>query len=492
MAPVGLAQTDPLSFDPVALGNEWVYLLRGAEDTTAFVRVDAPVEVDSIGKRWVVRRTQAYAFAEPAEYNLASIVWARTEMRLRIRVDVDAANIATLDREGQVGVLYPCRLDLDVSGPCGDGSITFAPEAQVVIGEDTLRTTLQTVVTPTVCWALASGVGVVSFGAEGGGDWDLVYAVVDGDTLGALPESIPHLQTDSIAGWRYNPLAVGDEWHTERGNLGRPDLFTRRRVMREEVVSGRTYLAVEGSRANRGETSWTPSYERLVRYDTLSGYFLSPNGDASGPCPFDEPYTASERDTMVLCSNTDDDDGFYGLYAAYWGGPITWEQINGVVVTSEAYKGFVDVGVSDGVSDGGSGGSHAADIGSIPSSDGICSPLCYSALTYARVRQPDGSVAEIGTVAIDAAASPTTPTLTLQAFPSPTTGPFVLTLDLPDPQPVELVAFDALGRRVWHHELARTSGRQRVEIDASTWAPGLYIVRAVAGDVSSTATVVRR
>ena len=55
-----------------------------------------------------------------------------------------------------------------------------------------------------------------------------------------------------------------------------------------------------------------------------------------------------------------------------------------------------------------------------------------------------------------------------------------------------LAAFDALGRRVWADELARGTGRQRVEINASAWAPGLYIVRAVAGDVSSIATVVRR
>ena len=92
---------------------------------------------------------------------------------------------------------------------------------------------------------------------------------------------------------------------------------------------------------------------------------------------------------------------------------------------------------------------------------------------------------------VSSSASPMAAPLDLHAFPSPTPGPITLTLDLATPQPVELAAFDALGRRVWHTKLV-ASDRQRVEVDASAWAPGLYVVRALAGDARETVTVVRR
>ena len=54
---------------------------------------------------------------------------------------------------------------------------------------------------------------------------------------------------------------------------------------------------------------------------------------------------------------------------------------------------------------------------------------------------------------------------------------------------VTLEAFDARGRQVWAREVL---GLQPVSVDASGWAPGLYLVRARTGTEDVTTTIVRR
>ena len=66
-----------------------------------------------------------------------------------------------------------------------------------------------------------------------------------------------------------------------------------------------------------------------------------------------------------------------------------------------------------------------------------------------------------------------------------------MTLRQRQPCAVRLEVFDALGRRVLSREVA-ASPEARVEIDASAWAPGVYVLRAASGDTVATARVVRR
>ena len=104
-------------------------------------------------------------------------------------------------------------------------------------------------------------------------------------------------------------------------------------------------------------------------------------------------------------------------------------------------------------------------------------------LAYARV----GGVT-VGTAVVSREAPPEAAALALAAHPSPTAGPLAVTL-AGARGPVLLEAFDALGRRV----LARTVAPEaRAEVDASGWAPGLYVLRATAGGAMATVRVVRR
>ena len=80
--------------------------------------------------------------------------------------------------------------------------------------------------------------------------------------------------------------------------------------------------------------------------------------------------------------------------------------------------------------------------------------------------------------------------LTARASPNPVAGPFALALDLPVTGPVAVEAFDALGRRVHHEE--RTLPAGALALDASAWAPGVYVVRVTTAGGAASARVVRR
>ena len=83
-----------------------------------------------------------------------------------------------------------------------------------------------------------------------------------------------------------------------------------------------------------------------------------------------------------------------------------------------------------------------------------------------------------------------------QAMPNPTRGPLLITLDLPRPTAVKVTVHDLLGRQVRQVENGvRDSGVQGVAWDGQDAqgrraAPGLYLVRVVAGDERFTRRVV--
>ncbi len=111
-----------------------------------------------------------------------------------------------------------------------------------------------------------------------------------------------------------------------------------------------------------------------------------------------------------------------------------------------------------------------------------------SRFVFARVRGVEYGVRP---VAGESGADPAE-ALALTAAPNPTSGALRLTLAVPEAQTVTVEAFDALGRRVWQQTVARGAGVQALDVDASAWAPGLYVVRASSGQAMATARVVRR
>ncbi|MEO0558795.1 MAG: spondin domain-containing protein [Bacteroidota bacterium] len=77
--------------------------------------------------------------------------------------------------------------------------------------------------------------------------------------------------------------------------------------------------------------------------------------------------------------------------------------------------------------------------------------------------------------------------------PNPASSFTTLTLTRPDAAPMTVEVFDAMGRRVSMPDAAGEPGRQLVQIDTSTWAPGVYHVRVTTPtEVSTRRFVVQR
>lgn len=142
-----------------------------------------------------------------------------------------------------------------------------------------------------------------------------------------------------------------------------------------------------------------------------------------------------------------------------------------------------DVKLLDTIADPGPPG-FAAGIGEL-GQDGYGS--ASERLEYVRV----GGV-EYGANPVAGEDEPETQRLALTVAPNPTPGPLAIAFDLASPSAVTAEVFDALGRRVWRTRAPLGTGRQRLDVEAATWAPGLYVVRVATGDGVATARVIRR
>ena len=257
----------------------------------------------------------------------------------------------------------------------------------------------------------------------------------------------------------------------------------RSAIIRDTVVASTAYAVSLGFKAEGEETAWTETGRALLRYDPQTTRVMRRLADGT-----EGPVT----------------DSLSAAFGEFVEGPFT----NGVSVVRggvgafsirvgedqapmTAVKGFYDL--SYGFADVGSPGGYGAGVGRLPQSDfGFCF-LCRDDLTYLRVVDADGTVREYGArYAVAADDAPEIAGLALSAFPNPTAGPLALALDGAAPTVGTVEAFDALGRRVWQQSVALAASRQRVEIDAGAWAPGLYVVRVTADGQTATARVVRR
>lgn len=308
-------------------------------------------------------------------------------------------------------------------------------------------------------------------------------------TASAAQDTVP----DPTPPHRYYPLAVGNVW--EYASLGTlPSLptvafFTRREVVRDTVLEGTLYFVVVSTGLDPDGLGWRGARSSLLRYDSTTTQVRGRVADGRErpiACRFGADFGGPQG--CGVEPNGEFPDGGVRVEGGL-GGVIPFGYGSGTYglgrptggLAVEASKMFVGLGIGDYCSYS----VYAAPIGYV-GEWGEAS--CNRSLTYARVLQDDGSILEVGRrYAVASEEKPGVAGLTLFAHPNPTAGPLAVVIDGAR-EAVTLEAFDALGRRVWHAE----THRQREELDASGWAPGLYIVRARAAGETATATIVRR
>ena len=280
----------------------------------------------------------------------------------------------------------------------------------------------------------------------------------------------------------YYPLAVGNVW--EYVNLGllasAGDRYLRREIARDTLIDGvRYFVEVRTRFGSDGEVVGEPS-EWVLRFDTTTATVRSLDGYQI-ECPFD-----SDFETSIHCWS-DPGDGFPAGDTFVFGGldaQIPLGRTGEERLDVRAIKSF------EGLADLSAVPFYAPPIGLAGAAAGSCA--CWRNLLYARVSL-DGGVYEVGerfAVAVDDRPEPGA--LAVSVAPNPSAGLLAVLVEMPAPADVTFEAFDTLGRRVWRESLRLGADAGRVEVDASGWAPGLYVVRATSGGEAATATVVRR
>ncbi len=466
-APALHAQPDPTpaaAYAPLDVGTVREYRLADQSGTTVFgYRRETVVRDTAIaGTTWHVVRVQAFAANR-----------TRTSDALRLdRFDAALANVLQRTAAGTTP-RYPCRLDLDLTAagtfPACRIGVSYGKGPGTVLGVATTRLTFGY---DFGSIQVAAGFGLVSTVDEGVFT-TLVYARVGGQEAGTRVDGLPS-RPDPTPPADYYPLEVGNEWiyrFTERSVNGTSDVYVRRRVLREAAVGGQTYAVDQSCIYNNLDASptWACEPERLVRFDPATTNVVL--GSATGESIYVCNLGADFFDTRPAPSSC------RGSYVGYQ--PATVE-IGGVIYTAPSLK------VPSVPTLGGGPPGFVAGIGQTPGEPG---PFRTSRFEFARIRGVEYGVRPA--VAGEADAAPDG-VLALTAAPNPTSGTLRLALALPAAQTVTAEAFDALGRRVWQASLPMAAGPQTVDIDASAWAPGVYVVRVVAGQAAATARVVRR
>lgn len=269
--------------------------------------------------------------------------------------------------------------------------------------------------------------------------------------IASAQEPVPDLTPPHL----YFPLAVGDvREYVECVESFGPTCFryeqTRREMVGDTLIDGVRYVVETTWALDAGY--WTDVREtRLLRFDTTSalGVMRQPDGtERPVTCGLDAPFGSFDEVCGLPVEELAPGRKYFGAADAGW----VYEAGVGFV---ETIAGFYDFGMR---------------------------------LTYWDVAGVEGGAA----YPVTAVRRPEAGALAVAAFPNPSAGPLAVVVDLPRAADVTLDAFDALGRRVWSEALRLGAEAGRVEVDASGWAPGLYVVRATSGGEIATATVVRR
>ncbi len=281
---------------------------------------------------------------------------------------------------------------------------------------------------------------------------------------------------DTTAAWRYLPLPLGAVWEYEHWVEECPmfpicDIrvtgYSQQRVVGDSLVGGRTYAVVRTQGIGPGG-----SRDDLVRFDTAAAHGVArrPDGmevywpSVMPRCRLDAPFEA-----MMTC-----EAGFPAYVHA-----LTIMVRDGDLPVEVGVKVFILGGVAS--------ARYGEGLGLISEAQGDVGGGGMR-LTYARV----GSRSYGASVVAGEGGAPRS-ALALRVEPNPARGAVALRLTLPKAGAVRVEAYDALGRRVYAADLgARPAGPTTFTLEASTWAPGLYVVRATAADGhTATARLVR-
>ena len=281
-----------------------------------------------------------------------------------------------------------------------------------------------------------------------------------------------HAQPDPTPPAAYASLAVGNLWEYQevdyRFGPGRP-YAQRRTVVGDTLVGGETWLVMREQRFGLGYLSGLINdSRRLVRFDAAlaDGLTRTPAGRA-------EPLYRCRLDGPLVEGNSVACPSPYS-YLRYFKRNSVVFGVRTVVLYISTGFGSVELAAGLGM------------LEDIYEETGV-------KLAYARIGGVEYGqrITGLPPVASEPGA-PVSDTFALAASPNPTSGTLRLALTLPEAQAVTAEAFDALGRRVWSARLTLGAGPQTIPVDARAWAPGVYVVRAVAGEARATVRVVRR
>ncbi|HEX9950886.1 MAG TPA: T9SS type A sorting domain-containing protein [Rubricoccaceae bacterium] len=452
------------AYAPLAVGNQWEYRLYSQGGPTTGYRRETVVRDTLIGgNTWFVRRDQTFSTAHQRT----------SDARRLVRFDAAAANLFERTASGIVLQRYPCRLDIDLTGdgfPSCSIGITYSKRPDTVLGVSTTRLSFGYDFGTT---QLAASLGLVLTVDEG--TWtELVYARMATQTVGAPVDALP-FAPDPTPPADYYPLEVGNEWiyrYTEQSVNGTGDAYVRRRMLREEAVGGQTYAVDQECVYDNlaAATTWTCEPERLVRFDPATTNVVI--GGVGGTESVFICELGADFGAVRACAPS---GGGAGRWVDLGLGPVL---IGGQAVPVARVKQETSLAnVPPPV--------YIAGIGRGPMPAG---PFRTSSFEFARVRGVEYGVRPVA----GESGAPVAAAFALAASPNPTAGPLALAFTLPEAQTVTAEAFDALGRRVWQTTAALGAGAQTLTVDASAWAPGVYVVRAIAGQASATARVVRQ
>lgn len=294
---------------------------------------------------------------------------------------------------------------------------------------------------------------------------------------------------DTTSAWRYFPLAQGNVWvysvrQLETDSPCLPCEYAERREVTGAITAGgRDYFEVSVSRTGTLPGGVPADDTFYVRFDTTAAAAFRLDNPASpaseypldhGGCRLDEAFPADpdEGRAIECVGDVSEEAAVFGGYAS----PVPIGS-SSYTLTEKAF-GYFTFGLS--------ASRYAAGVGLLGVSG------CEGCEYEAELRS-----ALVGGVAYGdplVATEPSAPTeaFVLTAYPSPTEGPVRLAVSLPAPGAVTVSVFDLLGRLVHTTTEGTVAGEGQVELDATGWPSGLYVVRLAAGTrVATTRLIVQ-
>lgn len=294
---------------------------------------------------------------------------------------------------------------------------------------------------------------------------------------------------DTTSAWRYVPLALGNVWTYDVRQLEDvspclPCQYSERQEVTGTITVGdRAYFEMAVRRTGTLPNYLPAADTFYVRFDTTAATALrlnNPESPASeypldhGGCRLDEAFPADpEEGRAIDCSDDLSEEAIvFGGYER----PVSIGSYS-YTLTEKGFSYFTF---------GYSAATYAAGVGLLSVSG--CEGCEYEAeLRYALV---DGVV--YGAPPVSAEPGGPAEAFSLAAYPSPTRGPVRLAVSLTEPGVVTVSVFDLLGRLVHTTTGGLVAGEGHVELDATGWPPGLYIVRlASASRVATTRLIVQ-